>query len=130
MLAIFTLLVKNRMIDDISNRSIYWDISCAGEQIRSKIVKESRIINVVTIVNLSFSVVAMFSFIFSNPNDYFVIFTYRITRDWFPNHHLFVEIVLRSTNCDIFRYDCTCLSSRVHHASWKISTLSIKDKDK
>jgi hypothetical protein len=102
MLAILTLLVKNRIIDDISNKSIYWDISCAGEQIKSKIVKDSRIINVVTIINVSFSVVAIFSFIYPNLNDYFVIFVYRIMRDWFPKHHLFVEVVLRSTYCVIF----------------------------
>lgn len=102
MLGIFTLLVKNRMINDISSQTTQWDISCAGEKIRSKIIKESRFINIVTIVNVSFSVVAMLSFIYPNPNDYFVLFTHRILWDWFPEHHLFVEVVFRPTYCVIF----------------------------
>jgi hypothetical protein len=102
MLGIFTLLVKNRMINDISSQTTQWDISCAGEKIRSKIIKESRFINIVTIVNVSFSVVAMLSFIYPNPNDYFVLFTHRILWDWFPEHHLFVEVVFRPTYFAIF----------------------------
>jgi hypothetical protein len=72
--AFVVLLVKNHMVDDIMTAIKLWDISSAGNDVKLRILRESRQINTFVVVNTTLIVLCSTSYILSCHNDPEVIF--------------------------------------------------------
>ncbi|KAJ3620118.1 hypothetical protein MTP99_004108 [Tenebrio molitor] len=72
--AFVILLVKNHLVDDVMSAIELWDISSAGNDVKLRILRESRQINAFVVVNITLIVLCSTSHILSCHNDPEIIF--------------------------------------------------------
>jgi hypothetical protein len=93
----FVLIKNDRFVEDILDLKKYWDVGYAGEHIKSKIISESRFINIAAILTTLLSVLSVVSLVFPNSIDNDTIYAYRFVRNWLPLQNIFLDILLRLT---------------------------------
>ncbi|RZC39024.1 hypothetical protein BDFB_005188 [Asbolus verrucosus] len=94
-----TLIVKNRLVDDVMAHINLWDIDNAGEEIETQIMNESKIINLFAVANTSLAVITSISYIFPNAYDEEMILVFRIYQEVFSGQSVFFSTFHRLTYC-------------------------------
>ncbi|CAH1369748.1 unnamed protein product [Tenebrio molitor] len=93
----FVVLLRNRMIEDVMEVIDLWDVKSAGEEVESKIKRESKAINIFVVVNTTVMLVWASANVFSVDDDDQVFFTNWLMQKWFFGHTKCLIILIKLT---------------------------------
>jgi hypothetical protein len=96
-LGMFVVLLRNRMIEDVMEVIDLWDVKSAGEEVESKIKRESKAINIFVVVNTTVMLVWASANVFSVDDDDQVFFTNWLMQKWFFGHTKCLIILIKLT---------------------------------
>ncbi|KAJ3634268.1 hypothetical protein MTP99_011165 [Tenebrio molitor] len=96
-LGMFVVLLRNRMIEDVMEVIDLWDVKSAGEEVESKIKRESKAINIFVVVNTTVMLVWASANVFSVDDDDQVFFTNCLMQKWFFGHSKCLIVLIKLT---------------------------------
>jgi hypothetical protein len=95
---VFTvLLLKNHLVDDVMNILDLWDISSAGNDVKRRILSESRKINTFVVINTALPLLFVTQMMSSRDNDSEEIFVQHIFDKWCPRQAKFWVLIFKMT---------------------------------
>ncbi|XP_064213106.1 uncharacterized protein LOC107397920 isoform X3 [Tribolium castaneum] len=103
MLAILTVILKGKIIENLADEIKIWAIENASKNLQSEINLKIKIITTFVIVNTLIAVTGGFLYMHPLPEDVHLFFALRLIRDYFPNHYTSLEFFYRMS-FPIFAY--------------------------
>jgi hypothetical protein len=94
-LGMFVVLLRNRMIEDVMEVIDLWDVKSAGEEVESKIKRESRAINIFVVVNTTAMLVWASATVYSVDDE--VFFNNWLIQQWFFGQSKFLILFTKLT---------------------------------
>jgi hypothetical protein len=94
-LGMFVVLLRNGMIEDVMEVIDLWDVKSAGEEVESKIKRESKAINIFVPVNTTVMLVWASANVFSVDDE--VFFTNWLIQKWFFGQTKFLIVLIKLT---------------------------------
>ncbi|KAJ3619267.1 hypothetical protein MTP99_004964 [Tenebrio molitor] len=91
----FVVLLRNRMIEDVMEVIDLWDVKSAGEEVESKIKRESRAINIFVVVNTTAMLVWASATVYSVNDE--VFFNNWLIQQWFFGQSKFLILFTKLT---------------------------------
>ncbi|KAJ3620153.1 hypothetical protein MTP99_004140 [Tenebrio molitor] len=95
--AFTVLLLKNHMVDDVMTVIDLWDISSAGNDVKLRILSESRKINTFVVINTALPLLFVTQMMSSPDNDSEAIFVQHIFDKWCPRQANFWVFIFKMT---------------------------------